>query len=93
MASDIFRLLMSLGYKRKLIIQKHSRNPELLKNKTSESKQVVDYKDWQIALSRRCCVMKLWISPSALATMANESNNKELNRLKKAVTESLNATA
>ena len=26
-------------------------NPELLKNKASETKQVVEYKDWQIALS------------------------------------------
>ncbi|KAI3696601.1 hypothetical protein L6452_29005 [Arctium lappa] len=36
-------------------------DPELLKNKASESKQVVDYKDWQIALSRRFRTMKLWM--------------------------------
>ncbi|PWA79740.1 tyrosine decarboxylase 3 [Artemisia annua] len=38
-----------------------STDPELLKNKASESKQVVDYKDWQIALSRRFRAMKLWM--------------------------------
>ncbi|KAI8017572.1 Tyrosine/DOPA decarboxylase 2 [Camellia lanceoleosa] len=35
--------------------------PEYLKNKASESNQVVDYKDWQIALSRRFRAMKLWL--------------------------------
>ncbi|GJW76356.1 tyrosine decarboxylase 1-like protein [Tanacetum coccineum] len=38
-----------------------STDPELLKNKASESNQVVDYKDWQIALSRRFRAMKLWM--------------------------------
>ncbi|GKE04690.1 tyrosine decarboxylase 1-like protein [Tanacetum coccineum] len=33
----------------------------MLKNKASESNQVVDYKDWQIALSRRFRAMKLWM--------------------------------
>ncbi|OVA11562.1 Pyridoxal phosphate-dependent decarboxylase [Macleaya cordata] len=36
-------------------------NPEYLKNKATESKQVIDYKDWQIALSRRFRSMKLWL--------------------------------
>ncbi|KAL7190421.1 hypothetical protein ACSBR2_022656 [Camellia fascicularis] len=35
--------------------------PEYLKNKATESNQVVDYKDWQIALSRRFRAMKLWL--------------------------------
>ncbi|XP_026453955.1 tyrosine/DOPA decarboxylase 1-like [Papaver somniferum] len=38
-----------------------STNPEYLKNKATESKQVIDYKDWQIALSRRFRSMKLWL--------------------------------
>ncbi|PON60102.1 Aromatic-L-amino-acid decarboxylase [Trema orientale] len=38
-----------------------STDPEYLKNKASESKQVVDYKDWQLALSRRFRSLKLWL--------------------------------
>ncbi|KAI3933877.1 hypothetical protein MKX01_028203 [Papaver californicum] len=34
---------------------------EYLKKKATESKQVTDYKDWQIALSRRFRSMKLWL--------------------------------
>jgi aromatic-L-amino-acid/L-tryptophan decarboxylase len=116
-----------------------STDPELLKNKASESKQVVDYKDWQIALSRRFRAMKLWmvirsygvsglreyirkhvnmakdfeallcannnfevvvprnfamvcfrISPLALANVANECSDEEVNRLNKQLLESLN---
>nr|QLI49059.1 tyrosine/DOPA decarboxylase [Gloriosa superba] len=35
--------------------------PEYLKNKATESRMVVDYKDWQIALSRRFRSLKLWM--------------------------------
>ncbi|XP_076913846.1 tyrosine decarboxylase 1-like [Bidens hawaiensis] len=38
-----------------------SSDPELLKNNASDTKEVVDYKDWQIALSRRFRAMKLWM--------------------------------
>ncbi|KAJ8446052.1 hypothetical protein Cgig2_017554 [Carnegiea gigantea] len=38
-----------------------SSNPEFLKNKATESQQVVDYKDWQIALSRRFRSLKMWL--------------------------------
>ncbi|KAM0053762.1 putative carboxy-lyase [Helianthus debilis subsp. tardiflorus] len=38
-----------------------SNDPELLKNKASDTKSVVDYKNWQIALSRRFRAMKLWM--------------------------------
>nr|WMX25289.1 aromatic amino acid decarboxylase TyDC2 [Lophophora williamsii] len=38
-----------------------SMNPEYLKNKATESQQVVDYKDWQIALSRRFRSLKMWL--------------------------------
>ncbi|KAK2980531.1 hypothetical protein RJ640_015916 [Escallonia rubra] len=38
-----------------------STNPEILNNKATESKQVVDYKDWQMALSRRFRALKLWL--------------------------------
>ncbi|XP_052477678.1 tyrosine decarboxylase [Gossypium raimondii] len=38
-----------------------SSSAEYLKNNASDSKQVVDYKDWQITLSRRFRSMKLWL--------------------------------
>ncbi|KAK3025984.1 hypothetical protein RJ639_041675 [Escallonia herrerae] len=38
-----------------------STNPEILNNQATESKQVVDYKDWQMALSRRFRALKLWL--------------------------------
>ncbi|KAG6384555.1 hypothetical protein SASPL_155624 [Salvia splendens] len=38
-----------------------STNPEYLKNKASELKCVVDYKDWQICLNRRFRSLKLWL--------------------------------
>ncbi|XP_015068377.1 tyrosine decarboxylase 1-like [Solanum pennellii] len=37
-----------------------STTPEYLRNKASESQQVVDYKNWQITLSRRFRALKLW---------------------------------
>ncbi|KAF3450338.1 hypothetical protein FNV43_RR06418 [Rhamnella rubrinervis] len=43
------------------LINSLSTNPEYLRNKATDSKQVVDYKDWQISLSRRFRAMKLWI--------------------------------
>ncbi|KAL5771899.1 hypothetical protein ACOSP7_011510 [Xanthoceras sorbifolium] len=42
------------------LIQSLSTNPEFLRNKASDSKEVVDYKDWQITLSRRFRALKLW---------------------------------
>ncbi|KAI3712305.1 hypothetical protein L1987_70856 [Smallanthus sonchifolius] len=36
-------------------------NYVLLKNKASDTMEVVDYKDWQISLSRRFRAMKLWM--------------------------------
>jgi aromatic-L-amino-acid/L-tryptophan decarboxylase len=36
-------------------------SPEYLRNKASETDEVVDYKDWQIALSRRFRAIKLWV--------------------------------
>ncbi|KAI3709864.1 hypothetical protein L2E82_39632 [Cichorium intybus] len=38
-----------------------STNSEYLTNKATESGQVVDYKDWQIALTRRFQALKLWM--------------------------------
>nr|AHI16967.1 tyrosine decarboxylase [Solanum tuberosum] len=38
-----------------------STNPECLRNKATELNQVIDYKDWQIALSRRFRALKLWL--------------------------------
>ncbi|KAL4340642.1 hypothetical protein GQ457_08G005580 [Hibiscus cannabinus] len=44
-----------------LLTDSLSSDPEYLRNKASKSKEVVDYKDWQIALSRRFRALKLWI--------------------------------
>jgi tyrosine decarboxylase len=43
------------------LVNSLSTNPEYLRNKASDSMQVVDYKDWQIALSRRFRALKLWL--------------------------------
>ncbi|XP_058197446.1 tyrosine decarboxylase-like [Rhododendron vialii] len=43
------------------LIKALSTNAECLRNKATESNQVVDYKDWQIQLSRRFRAMKLWL--------------------------------
>ncbi|OMO60463.1 Pyridoxal phosphate-dependent decarboxylase [Corchorus capsularis] len=45
----------------KFLIDSLSSDPEYLRNKASESKAVIDYKDWQISLSRRFKALKLWI--------------------------------
>ncbi|KAG1355376.1 putative tyrosine decarboxylase 1-like [Cocos nucifera] len=38
-----------------------STDPEILRNKASEAKVVVDYKDWQVATTRRFRALKLWV--------------------------------
>lgn len=43
------------------LVRALSTNPEYLRNKATESKKVVDYKDWQVALSRRFRAIKLWL--------------------------------
>ncbi|KAL1325577.1 hypothetical protein AAHE18_13G170200 [Arachis hypogaea] len=43
------------------LIKSLSTNPSYLHNNASESKQVVDYKDWQITLSRRFRALKVWL--------------------------------
>ncbi|XP_059667761.1 tyrosine decarboxylase 1-like [Cornus florida] len=43
------------------LVKALSTYPEYLRNKATDSKLVVDYKDWQISLSRRFRAMKLWI--------------------------------
>ncbi|KAK2981134.1 hypothetical protein RJ640_024837 [Escallonia rubra] len=43
------------------LISALSTNPEILNNKATESKPVVDYKDWQMALSQRFRALKLWL--------------------------------
>ncbi|KAK6932130.1 Pyridoxal phosphate-dependent decarboxylase [Dillenia turbinata] len=45
----------------KALIKALSTNPDYLNNKATDSNQVVDYKDWQICLSRRFRAMKLWL--------------------------------
>ncbi|MCP3944294.1 MAG: aspartate aminotransferase family protein [Desulfobacteraceae bacterium] len=42
------------------LIKALSVNPEYLKNKYSDSKDVIDYRDWQIPLGRRFRALKLW---------------------------------
>ncbi|KAI5671019.1 hypothetical protein M9H77_11383 [Catharanthus roseus] len=43
------------------LIKALSTSPVCLKNRATESKLVVDYKDWQITLSRRFRALKLWL--------------------------------
>ncbi|KAK2981132.1 hypothetical protein RJ640_024835 [Escallonia rubra] len=43
------------------LIKALSTNPEYLRNYFAESEQVVDYKDWQMALSRRFRALKIWL--------------------------------
>lgn len=45
----------------KSLINALSITPEYLKNKSSESGLVVDYRDWQVPLGRRFRSLKLWI--------------------------------
>ncbi|GLJ38850.1 hypothetical protein SUGI_0791750 [Cryptomeria japonica] len=45
----------------KVLVEALSMNPEYLKNKVSQSKQVIDYKDWQIPLGSRFRSLKLWM--------------------------------
>ncbi|PPR90641.1 hypothetical protein GOBAR_AA30046 [Gossypium barbadense] len=45
----------------KLLVDSLSTDPEILRNNASKSKAVEDYKDWQIALSRRFRALKLWV--------------------------------
>ncbi|XP_020700685.1 tyrosine decarboxylase 1-like [Dendrobium catenatum] len=43
------------------LIDSLSTKPEILRNTAAEVGNVIDYKDWQIALSRRFRAMKLWV--------------------------------
>ncbi|KAI3412320.1 uncharacterized protein J3R85_017508 [Psidium guajava] len=43
------------------LVKSLSTDPDYLKNEASESKQVVDYGDWQLSLSRRFRALKLWL--------------------------------
>lgn len=45
----------------KILVDSLSSKPEILRNKATELENVIDYKDWQIALSRRFRALKLWI--------------------------------
>ncbi|KAG8472152.1 hypothetical protein CXB51_036605 [Gossypium anomalum] len=45
----------------KLLVDSLSTDPKILRNNASKSKAVVDYKDLQIALSRRFRALKLWV--------------------------------
>lgn len=45
----------------RFLVDSLSSNPEYLENNASKSKAVVDYKDWQVTLSRRFRALKLWV--------------------------------
>ncbi|KAH9605253.1 hypothetical protein KSS87_015881, partial [Heliosperma pusillum] len=45
----------------KTLVDSLSTKPEILRNKATDYADVIDYKDWQIALSRRFRALKLWI--------------------------------
>ncbi|KAB1222784.1 Tyrosine/DOPA decarboxylase 5 [Morella rubra] len=42
------------------LIKSLSTTPEFLRNKATDSREVMNYKDWQITLSRRFRALKLW---------------------------------
>ncbi|XP_062078902.1 tryptophan decarboxylase TDC2-like [Humulus lupulus] len=44
-----------------LLVKSLSVTPEYLKNECSESKSVVDFKDWQLGTSRRFNSIRLWV--------------------------------
>ncbi|XP_065853493.1 4-hydroxyphenylacetaldehyde synthase-like [Euphorbia lathyris] len=44
-----------------LLIESLSTSPEFLRNSATESNEVIDYKDWQLALSRRFIALKVWV--------------------------------
>lgn len=44
-----------------LLVESLSTSPEYLRNSATESNAVIDYKDWQLALSRRFTALKLWV--------------------------------
>ncbi|XP_068644992.1 tryptophan decarboxylase TDC2-like [Aristolochia californica] len=43
-----------------LLVQGLNIDPEYLKNKPSQSRKVVDYKDWQVGVGRRFRALRLW---------------------------------
>jgi aromatic-L-amino-acid decarboxylase len=45
---------------RKALVQSLSILPEYLRNRATESGQVIDYRDWQVPLGRRFRALKLW---------------------------------
>eukprot|EP01098_Paradermamoeba_levis_P013119 TRINITY_DN5901_c0_g1_i4.p1 TRINITY_DN5901_c0_g1~~TRINITY_DN5901_c0_g1_i4.p1 ORF type:complete len:197 (-),score=50.36 TRINITY_DN5901_c0_g1_i4:107-637(-) len=45
---------------RSYLVEALSITPEYLRNKASESGQVIDYRDWQIPLGRRFRSLKIW---------------------------------
>lgn len=46
---------------RRALVDALSITPEYLRNRASESGEVVDYRDWQIPLGRRFRALKLWL--------------------------------
>ncbi|XP_010277895.1 PREDICTED: aromatic-L-amino-acid decarboxylase-like [Nelumbo nucifera] len=44
-----------------LLLKALSTDPEYLKNKLSESNNVVDYKDWQVGTGRKFRALRLWL--------------------------------
>jgi aromatic-L-amino-acid decarboxylase len=45
---------------RTLLINAMSITPEYLRNKASDNREVIDYRDWQVPLGRRFRALKLW---------------------------------
>ncbi|XP_065853518.1 tyrosine decarboxylase 1-like [Euphorbia lathyris] len=45
----------------RLLIESLSTSPEYLRNSATESNKVIDYKDWQLSLSRRFLALKVWV--------------------------------
>ncbi|CAH1448768.1 unnamed protein product [Lactuca virosa] len=61
MAPDKSCMLLPLGERQYALTKPLSTNSEYLRNEATESGQVVDFKDWQITLTRRFQALKLWM--------------------------------
>lgn len=57
------------------LVDAFATNHEYLRNKATESKKVVDYKGWQIALSRKFRALKLWMMLRSYGTTNLRAQN------------------
>jgi aromatic-L-amino-acid decarboxylase len=71
---------------RQSLIDALSVTPEFLRNKASESGQVIDYRDWGIPLGRRFRALKVWF---VLRTYGIKGLQQHIRRVSLSLSESL----